>query len=114
MKNVTISQLLFLVLAILGLIFPTFYIVDYFNQLGRVDWGQFMTDATINTAAQGLVIDLGIVFLAYVVWLIPEGRKLGMRWWAYLLITCVTSAAFGIPLFLFMRERRLQKLGNTK
>ena len=103
-------QGILLILAILGLVFPTLYIVQYFTELGRIDWGSFMTDATINPAAQGLVVDLRIVFLAYVAWLIPEGRKLGMRWWVYLLITCTTSAAFGIPLFLLMRERRLQAL----
>ena len=42
------------------------------------------------------------------VFIVIEGRRLGMRWaWVFLPLAAVTAAAFAVPLFLALRERRL-------
>ncbi|MGN6502397.1 MAG: DUF2834 domain-containing protein [Pseudolysinimonas sp.] len=42
------------------------------------------------------------------VFIVIEGRRLGMRRaWLFLPLAAVTAAAFAVPLFLALRERRL-------
>lgn len=60
-----------------------------------------------------LSLDLLVVALAGSVFIIVEGRRLGMRWlWAYLLASGVTAFAFTFPLFLAMRERTLARANS--
>lgn len=55
-----------------------------------------------------LSADLSIVALAMVVFILAEGRRLGMRHvWVYLALSGITAMAFTVPLFLAMRERQL-------
>ena len=50
---------------------------------------------------------------AVVIWMVQESRRLQMRGLIWVLLSCVTVAfAFGAPLFLYLRERRLQELAR--
>jgi len=56
-----------------------------------------------------MTIDLMLILVAFIIWMIGEARILGIRnWWIYLVLIAFVSATFAIPVFLFMRERRLQ------
>lgn len=59
-------------------------------------------------ATQSLQVDLLVLAIASGIFIIVEGRRLGMRWaWIFLPLAAVTAAAFAVPLFLALRERRL-------
>ncbi|MGB3909431.1 MAG: DUF2834 domain-containing protein [Pseudolysinimonas sp.] len=96
--------LVYLVLAIVGLITTwTFNILairagsDFF-----VEWG------SNGFATQSLQVDLLILAVAVGVFLVIEGRRIGMRHaWLFLPLSAVTAAAFAMPLFLALRERKL-------
>lgn len=61
-----------------------------------------------------LSTDLLIVAVAVVIFMIFEARRLGMkRVWLYILLSGVTAMAFTFPLFLAMRERRLNELATS-
>lgn len=69
-----------------------------------VQW--FATPA--NTS---LAIDLFVVASAASIFIIIEGRRVGVRWpWLYVVGSFVTAIAFTFPLFLAMRERQLRKV----
>ena len=56
-----------------------------------------------------LSADLLIVALAGSIFILIEGRRLGMKnLWLYMALSAVTAFAFTFPLFLAMRERKLQ------
>jgi uncharacterized membrane protein len=56
-----------------------------------------------------LSLDLLIVAVAGSAFMIMEARKLGMkRVWLYIVLSGITAFAFTFPLFLAMRERKLQ------
>ncbi len=61
-----------------------------------------------NPLSASLSIDLLVAASAASIFMIVEGRRLGMRWvWLYVVGSLVTAIAFTFPLFLAMRERKL-------
>jgi len=113
--NRDVKQILYIIFAFLGLVLPLYFVAQFFWELGQLDFDIFFAAAFANSASTSLILDLLIVLGTFVVWMIPEARKLKMRnWWMYLLLLGYVSAAFAIPLFLFMRERRLQSLDASE
>jgi 4-amino-4-deoxy-L-arabinose transferase-like glycosyltransferase len=75
------------------------------------DLGLFVQLANANPAARSLSRDLAIAATAVTIWMVSESRRLKMRGLGWVLLSCVTVAfAFGAPLFLHLRERRLAEL----
>lgn len=94
----------FLVLAILGLVGTW-----TFNGLAIAQNTDFFGEWFSNGAAtQSLQIDLLVLAVAAGVLVVVEGRRIGMRHaWVFLPLSAITAAAFAVPLFLALRERRL-------
>lgn len=111
MKKWTFKQTIYLILAFLGFVLPLYFVFQFFGEMGQLDWNRFFAAAFANPASSSLTVDFMIVLVGFVVWMISEARELGMRnWWIYLVLIGFVSAAFGIPLFLFMRERHFQSI----
>ena len=61
-----------------------------------------------NPATSSLSIDLLVTASAASIFIILEGRRLGIRWpWLYVIASFITAVAFTFPLFLAVRERHL-------
>jgi hypothetical protein len=105
---------LYLALAAAGAVLPWMANLAFMRQYGSsFDLGQFVALANANPAAQSLSRDLAIGATAVTIWIVSEGRRLRMRGVIWVLLSCVTVAfAFGAPLFLYLRERRLQEMGS--
>ena len=103
---------LYLGLALAGAIFPWLANVDFMQTTGAsFNLAQFVSLANANPAAQSLSRDLAIGATAVVIWIVQESRRLKMRGLAWVLLSCITIAfAFGTPLFLYLRERRLDEI----
>jgi hypothetical protein len=103
----------YLALAIAGAIFPWLANLDFMQATGGASFNlaQFVSQANANPAAQSLSRDLAIGATAVVIWIVQESRRIKMRGLAWVLLSCITVAfAFGAPLFLYFRERRLEEL----
>jgi hypothetical protein len=107
-------QWLYLALAVAGAVLPWLANVEFIGITGgSFDLGLFVQLANANPAASSLSRDLAIGATAVVVWMVQESRRLQMRGLPWVLLSCVTVAfAFGAPLFLYLRERRLQELAR--
>jgi len=94
----------YMILAAVGLI--TAWV---FNGVASVR-GENYLDAWFGSPADWVLsLDLLIVAVAGSAFMIMEARKLGMkRVWLYIVLSGVTAFAFTFPLFLAMRERKLQ------
>jgi hypothetical protein len=103
-KHWTPLALIWLALAIAGLVLST-----VFNALSVVQARNFFADWVGSGAAvTSLTVDLLVVAVAGSILVVVEARRVGMRFaWLYLVVSGVTAFAFGFPLFLAMRERRL-------
>jgi hypothetical protein len=106
---------LYLALAIAGAILPWLANWEFIQTYGAsFDLGLFVQLANANAAAQSLSRDLLIGASAVTLWMVSEARRLQMRGLPWVLLGCVTIAfAFGAPLFLYLRERRLQEIGRN-
>jgi hypothetical protein len=96
--------IVYLVLAIVGLA-ATWTL----NILAIVSGSDFVGEWFSNGfATQSLQVDLLVLTVAVGAFLVVEGRRIGMRRaWLFLPLAAVTAAAFAVPLFLALRERRL-------
>lgn len=68
-----------------------------------------------NPSVSSLSVDLLATASAASIFIILEGRRLGIRWyWAYVVLSFVTAVGFTFPLFLAVRERRLARAASAE
>lgn len=70
----------------------------------------YLTAWFANSASSSAAVDLLVAFAAGAVFMLVEGRRLGMRLpWLYPVFAVLLAFAFTFPLFLLMRERALER-----
>lgn len=111
--NLTTRQIVYLALALIGLIATWYFNFQFMREAGgsfsAVD---FVRAGYANAASSSLTNDLLVALAAFLVWSFSEARRLQMRrWWVYPALAFGIAFAFAFPVFLFVRERRLQALG---
>jgi hypothetical protein len=75
---------------------------------GGFDIADFIRQAGANAAAQSLSYDLLFGSTAVLVWMESERRRLKLRHGLWpILLSMGVAFAFGVPLFLLLRERHL-------
>jgi hypothetical protein len=103
------KERLLLILTVVGFVVPNVCLVIFFTEDGS-DIGRYFSLWTASTPSTQLLLDLSITGLAFLVWVVVEGPKLGIKWW-WLCIpaSLLVGLCFGLPLFLWMRERALKQ-----
>ena len=109
-KNWTPLAITWLILAIVGLLGTW-----TFNTLAIVQMRDFIGDwVGSGPAVSSLTVDLALVAVAGCILIVVESRRLGMkRAWLYIVLSGLTAFAFTFPLFLAMRERRLDAVKSS-
>ena len=94
---------------LIGWYFNFQYLREYGSQAGWVHWTRLLF---VNPASASGGQDLIIAnMLLFPLWSIIDGRRCGMRHsWLFFLMSLLTSFAFGMALFLAMRERALRRV----
>lgn len=101
-------QLLYGVLAVVGVI-----VTWYFN-LQPMEMSYF-EGLYANPAASSFTNDLLVVVTTFLIWSFVETRRLKMSyglWAGIFILTFVIAAAMTVPLFMLLRERRLDALAE--
>tara|TARA_Y100000766_G_scaffold56591_1_gene46089 strand:+ start:125 stop:475 length:351 start_codon:yes stop_codon:yes gene_type:complete len=114
-KEIKWLKWVYLLLAILGAIFPTLANIEFAKTYGPAfDIQLFIELANNNPAAQSLSRDLFIGATAVFVWIISESKRLEMKnLWIVILTTFTIAFAFSAPLFLFLRELRIEEIDRS-
>ena len=101
-------------LAILGAILPTLANIEFARSYGpSFDIKLFIELANNNPASQSLSRDLLIGSSAVFVWIISESNRLKMKnLWVVILTTFTIAFAFSAPLFLYLRELRIEEMNR--
>lgn len=104
-------MIFYLLCSIAGAIVPW-----YFNITQQIDGPEpftlsnYLAAGFANPFVSSISTDFIIGTTPVLVWMIVEGMKLKMKHlWFYVVFTFAIAFAFTCPLFLFMRERVLQK-----
>lgn len=104
---------LLLILTVVGFIVPNVCLVVFFTGEGS-SLSNYFSLWTASTPSTQLLLDLGIAALAFFVWAAIEGPRAGIRrWWVCYPATLLVGLCFGLPLFLWMRERTLEQAAPT-
>lgn len=104
----TVKQGLLLLLSIIGLIGTWYYNIQFFQTAEDSSMLNYLAQTKTTFPAKSFNFDLLVAVLAFLVWYIPEARKLKMKhWWVFIPLTFFIAFAFAFPLFLFFREKAL-------
>ena len=96
---------LLLFLTIAGFVVPNAMVAVFVADHG-VDIGRYLGDWFETLPSAQLVADLGIAFLAFIVWAAWDGPRSGVRrWWVAIPASLLVGVCFALPLYLLMRER---------
>jgi hypothetical protein len=105
----TMREMIYALLAALGIVIPMYYNLQYMAAGGNV-LVDFFTVPLQSAITASVLFDLLIAFAAFNVLLVSEGRTLGSRNFTIcLLVSWLAAFAAGLPLFLFLRERQKRR-----
>lgn len=108
----SVKKIVYLTLAILGLVVPWYYNLQFFANAGLLE---FVNQSSANLAAKSISFDLFIATVTGSTWMYVESKRVGIRFgWLYILIGFLVAFAFALPLFLFVREIELEKSTNSQ
>jgi hypothetical protein len=99
----------YLALCVLGAVVPLGYFLPFLLTHG-LDASQFVSSLFANRVSGFFGLD--VIVSAIVLWAFVgfEGSRLGMRGlWLPVVATLVVGVSLGLPLFLYLRERRLAR-----
>ncbi len=104
------DKVLCTVYGVLGLIGLVGTQVVLFGGYITTDDGSYLDQLTANGVATFMLIDLGIVAVIGLVFMVVEGRRLGMRFlWVFVMLTFAVAISVSLPLFLIVRQVHLAK-----
>jgi len=100
---------IYLVLAIIGFIAPYYFFLQV-SSANDFDLTSLFQQISASSLLSGIAMDLMISVIVFWVYLFAEANKLQMKNpWLYLLATLLVGLSFALPLFLYFRERQLEK-----
>ena len=100
---------IFLILAIIGFIAPYYFFVQVPPE-SALDLPALVQPLFANNFMKGVAMDLTVSVIVFWVFVFIESNRLQMKNpWLYLLATLLVGLSFALPLFLYFRERQLEK-----
>ena len=110
--QLTFRTILYGLLALAGAAVTWYFNIRFMiDEAGVFSLATFIKNGFANPAAASMASDVLIGAVAFLLWLPFEAHRLAMRrWWVYAVLTLGVAFAFAFPLFLLMRERRLEQI----
>ena len=107
----SIARMIYLMLAIFGLVMTWYYNLQFMaDSGGSLDIAEFVAAGATNAAAKSLSWDLFIACIAGLTWIYFESKRMGLKFfWVYIILAFGVAFAFAFPLFLFVRQGRLER-----
>jgi hypothetical protein len=95
-------------LCVLGTVWPYLQFIEFLRDNG-FDLRTFHDELFGSHASAFFVLDVVVSSIVLWVLVFTEGRRLGMRYlWAPVVANIAVGVSLGLPLFLYLRERRLE------
>ena len=99
----------YLALSVPGTILPLWHFIPFLVTHGLA-WDLFYQQLFATPVSAFFAMD--VLVSSVVLWLLAyvEGRRVGISyWWIPVIANLVVGVSLGLPLFLYMRERRLEQ-----
>lgn len=105
-------QITYLILCILGTVLPYSQFVPFLLEHG-LDLQLFVDELFANRISSFFGMDLIVSSLVLWVFVFSEGSRLEMKnLWTYVASNLLVGVSLGLPLFLLMRQRQIEKIGD--
>jgi len=102
-------SLLYAALALVGLALPLMELVNY-CQVNSGDFNTLFRQFMASYGSRYMAWEVLVTTVVSLVFILAEGRRLGLNLlWVPLLGTLAFGISFGLPFFLFMGQRELEK-----
>lgn len=102
-------QITYLILCMVGTILPYSQFVPFLAEHG-LNLQLFFEQLFVNHVSSFFGMDLIVSSLVFWVFVFWEGSRLGMKnLWVYVVSNLLVGVSLGLPLFLLMRQRQLEK-----
>ena len=102
------TKIIYLILAIIGIILPMTQFIPA-TIAGEFSLDGLFKDMTQNKILTGVSLDFFIAAATAIVFIIIEGRKRKLSLvWVAIVGTFLIGLSFGLPFFLYLRERSLE------
>ena len=100
---------IYLILAIIGFIAPYYFFLQVSPE-SMFNITALIQPLFANNLLRGLAVDLTVSLLVFWFFMFSEASKLQMKTsWLYFLATLLVGLSFALPLFLYFRERKLER-----
>ncbi|HEY0721982.1 MAG TPA: DUF2834 domain-containing protein [Gammaproteobacteria bacterium] len=100
---------LYLLLTVPGAIVPWCYLSGFLRESAS-SVPLFFSSMFVNDVASAVAADLLLSAVVFSLFVCVEGRRFAMkRLWLYPLLTFAIGLSFGLPLFLYARERASER-----
>ena len=100
---------LYLILCVFGIALPYSQLIPILFENG-FSFGRIIDQLFINRVSTLFAFDLFVTASVFIIFAIYEGLKLKMKYlWAPIIASFLVGASLGFPLFLYMRERYIEK-----
>lgn len=104
---------LYLVLCVVGAVLPYSLFIPFLIEHG-LDLRLILEQLFANRISGSFALDVIVSSVAFWVFVLVEGRRSGVRsLWVPIAANVVVGLSLGLPLFLYMRERRLEVRSGT-
>ncbi len=101
---------IYVLLAILGICYTWYFNIQFYLTEENTSLLNFIAQTKTTFPAKSFSADLTVVVLTFFAWYIPESLKLKIKyWWILIPLTFLIAIAFTFPMFLYMREVKLEK-----
>ena len=106
---------LYLLLTLIGISATWYFNIKFFQTAEDTSMSNFIAQATTTFAAKSITADVLCIVLTFFAWYIPEAIKLKIKyWWVLIPLTFMIAIAFTFPLFLYLRERKLNVINKVE
>jgi len=99
---------IYLILAAIGLLVPYYFLFKFLGANG-FNVALLLDQLFANHISTFFAADLIISIIIFWIYMIAEANKLQMKnWWLYILASLTVGLSFALPLFLYVREQKLE------
>jgi hypothetical protein len=113
--GVSALEWVYYVTAVAALLVGWYFNIEYMTQYGReAGWAHWTRQLFVNPASASGGQDLLFAnVVLYPIWTVIDGRRSGLKHnWLFFPMSAVTSYAFGLALYLALKERQLRWNAN--
>jgi hypothetical protein len=108
-------RFIYLLLALIGLIATWYFNFQFYATANDTSIINFINQTVTTIPAKSISADISVVATTFLIWMVHESLRLKIKyWWIIIPLTFLVALAFSFPVFLFMRDRHLERLSKTE